>query len=595
MLSKKKNTTDTLLLDAVNSQTRMFFWLVTAVLFCLGAYKSVLLFGHQIVPNPDFPTYYWTGEAIMSLRWPDTFKRGPVLGILQVLATNLVTGGYQSLKAGWLVNAIFYPFNIVLIWVVGRRIFGDSARWLAVVVAVNCWMLYLLTEPIAETTYLFFILLTILFIFKRSSFAYLLAAITTMVRYEAAALILAAFLVDMVYAENRKQRWTAFVFSVIASVPLLFWLTQIIINSTPTSTDYYNVFKTSIMDDSKAMGDRTGIGKHLKLIWYTGYSNLMSVPLKSHKASFASMANFSQFIATATFVLGLIYAAVRKNWEIMVLLIFLVPYFIIHAYYPYPIPRFHHTSFWIALIISCYGVIELWKTINKGERIPSFIISAAQVIFIISMFVWCVYLYKNLEYSSKICSKVLLIPYIAMLAGVLISVAYLCCNKFQGKLKECTVLMLIAVILISNQISVASLLSGGNRDAEFKMLADWYVTVAMKNEGLATTQAGIVQIYCKRGKIVHYRDNDVATIDEFIDSMLDKDVKYIAWDSRLGLAPRDPYYKQKVLDIISPLAKPADIGRLKFVKQFINGKNYINVFEIKKTNAFSDKQQGSHD
>jgi hypothetical protein len=138
----------------------------------------------------------------------------------------------------------------------------------------------------------------------------------------------------------------------------------------------------------------------------------------------------------------------------------------------------------------------------------------------------------------------------------------------------------MAVVLVSNQLSVASLMRGGNRDAEFKMLADWYSENAEKGEGLATSLASVVKIYVKKGKIVNYRDVQVGSLEEFVDYMDKRDVKYIAWDSRLGLAPKDPYYKLYGLDVIKPLVQPVDRGRLKFVKRFENGKRFINLFEI---------------
>jgi hypothetical protein len=328
------------------------------------------------------------------------------------------------------------------------------------------------------------------------------------------------------------------------------------------------------------MEDKIGFGKHFKLIWYTGYSNLFSVSLKSSKEAYESLANFTKFFAVLTFCLGILYSLIRKKWEILVLMIFLVPYFVAHAYYPYPIPRFHHTTFWIALIISFYGVIEFWRTLSGNGRIPRFVVMTMQITFIIGMLIWAVMIWKNLGLCADACPKVASLPYVLLGVSALLAVAYVLCHNFKGKLREFTVLTLMAVVLVSNQLSVASLMRGGNRDAEFKMLADWYSENAEKGEGLATSLASVVKIYVKKGKIVNYRDVQVGSLEEFVDYMDKRDVKYIAWDSRLGLAPKDPYYKLYGLDVIKPLVQPVDRGRLKFVKRFENGKRFINLFEI---------------
>ena len=82
----------------------------------------------------------------------------------------------------------------------------------------------MLRDPIVETTLLFFVLLTCWFIFRRSKWCYLFAGIATMARYEAAALILAAFVVDMIESKTNRERLKAFFYSALASVPLIIWL-----------------------------------------------------------------------------------------------------------------------------------------------------------------------------------------------------------------------------------------------------------------------------------------------------------------------------------------------------------------------------------
>ncbi|MHC4639399.1 MAG: hypothetical protein ACYTBV_18135, partial [Planctomycetota bacterium] len=170
---------------------RYFEVFVIAALFGFGAYQSVLYFGHTIVPISDFPAFFKTGQELLSFQTPSSFKRVPVLGLLQVLLSYVVGGQHPGLTAGWLLNAIFHPFNLVLLWLIGREIVGKSAVWLAIIAILNPWVIYLLTEPIVETTLLFFVLLTFYLMFKRSKWCYLLASITTMVRYEGAALVLA--------------------------------------------------------------------------------------------------------------------------------------------------------------------------------------------------------------------------------------------------------------------------------------------------------------------------------------------------------------------------------------------------------------------
>jgi len=246
---------------------RYFEFFAAAVLLAFGIYHSVLYFGHTIVPNSDFPAFFKTGQELLSLKLPSSFKRVPLLGLLQVCLSYPVGGQHPGLTAGWLLNALLHPFNLILLWLVAREIVGKSALWLAIIAILNPQVVYLLTEPIAETTLLFFILLTFYFIFKRSKWSYLFASITTMVRYEGAALILVAFVMDMIYSKSKRERIRAFLYSAAASVPLAVWMLGTVVNWQAGSTHYLTLFgeKYSKLYIEPAEV-RTGFVKHMNVL-----------------------------------------------------------------------------------------------------------------------------------------------------------------------------------------------------------------------------------------------------------------------------------------------------------------------------------------
>ena len=57
---------------------------ILVILLLFGVYLSILYYGHQVVPNPDFTDFVKTGRQLLSWQFPDSYKRAPVLGILQV-------------------------------------------------------------------------------------------------------------------------------------------------------------------------------------------------------------------------------------------------------------------------------------------------------------------------------------------------------------------------------------------------------------------------------------------------------------------------------------------------------------------------------
>jgi hypothetical protein len=257
----------------------------------------------------------------------------------------LVGGQHPGLTAGWLLNAILHPFNLILLWLVGKRIVGKSGLWIAVIAILNPQVMYLLTEPIAETTLLFFTLLTFYFMFRRSKWCYLLASITTMVRYEGAALIMAAFVLDMIEGKSKQERIRSFVYSALASVPLALWMLGTFLNWGGESTHYLGLFgKKYAQYYEQSAEQRTGVVKHLNVLWRTGFYPLLTTATGA-KAMFSKLTaseihslrtffSAAKIIALVSFGFGSVYGLLKRKWNILALLIFFVPYFAIHAKFP---------------------------------------------------------------------------------------------------------------------------------------------------------------------------------------------------------------------------------------------------------------------
>jgi len=578
-------TTPNLIADDKNRDRKITLW-ICLVLFLFGVYQSILFYGHQIVPNSDFSCFYEVGKTILSFKLPATFKRGPVTGILQNVLTPLMSGNYADLKASWLLNGILHPFNGILIFLIARQLAGRAGKWLALLCLINPWVLYLMIEPLAETPLLFFILLTIYLIFRRSRWSYLFASIGTMVRYECAALILAAFVIDMIFAASKKDRLGALGLSFLASVPLILWMAATL-KYEVSDTHYFSVFKTGVNNAFSKLGnDKIGISLHLNLIWTVGCNPLAALPVGASENAGKMLMWVSKMIAGMTFLLGAGWAIYRRNWKVLVLGIFLIPYFLVHAYYPYPIPRFHMPIFWIALLISLYGISQIWGIAARRYPVA---MAVTQVVISIIALLWFFSLVPVLERCGQICAKAASMPFVTMLAMALLAVPSLYFNRFRGVVLEITLCSMLLVSVVAGQMNTAWLLNDGSRDAEFKYLADWYMENCQKGEGLATSLSGVVNLYIspdKRHKIINYRSVKGDDIIDFARQLQKLGVVYIAWDSRLGLAPNDPYYELYNLKVIQPLVQTKDIGPYKFIKQLRSGNRFINIFKIENLDRY---------
>jgi len=359
-------------LEELAGKERYFEFFLIGALLAFGIYQSVLYFGHKVVPISDFPDIVRTGHELLSFKIPTRFKQAPVVGILQALLSYLVGGQHPDLTAGWLLNAILHPLNLVLFWLVGKEIVGRSAIWFAIVAILNHWVIYMLTEPIIETSLLFFSLLTFYLIFKRSNWCYVLASITTMVRYEGAALILAALVMDLIYRKSRQERFRAFLYSMLAAIPLALWMLGTILTWKPGTSHYLKVLFTK--EYAKAFAQpvegRTGLVLHMRLLWLVGFRPLLT-PYSGTGEGFVEMLwKVSKTLAVVSFFFGSIYGLCKRRWKILALLLFFVPYFLLHAAYPYPLQRFHTSIFWIALLICLFGLQSSWKLVDKNGRVP---------------------------------------------------------------------------------------------------------------------------------------------------------------------------------------------------------------------------------
>ena len=106
--------------------------LLLVVLLAFGVYHSFIYFGHKAVPNSDYTAFFNTGHRILLFEHPGSFKRAPVLGILQSSLSYIVGGRHPDLTAVWVLNAILHPFNIVLLWLVGNKIIGCGGKWFSI-------------------------------------------------------------------------------------------------------------------------------------------------------------------------------------------------------------------------------------------------------------------------------------------------------------------------------------------------------------------------------------------------------------------------------------------------------------------------------
>ncbi|MHC4344658.1 MAG: hypothetical protein ACYSUP_08240 [Planctomycetota bacterium] len=582
----RREETDTLELAR---RERHFEVFAIIALLVFGIYQSVLYFGHTVVPVSDFPDLFKVGRDILSFQLPSRFKQTPVLGMLQFILSWFVGGQNPPLTAGWLLNAILHPLNLVLLWLVGKRIVGRSALWLAVIAILHPWVIYMLTEPLIETTLLFFTLLTFYLMFRRSKWCYLVASITTMVRYEGVMLVLAAFVMDMIHAKDRREKIRAFACSAAAAVPMALWMLATVLTWKPGTSHYLNVLFTKeyAKGFTEQAANRTGLVLHMKLLWRVGFQPLLTAYPKA-SADFADMLEkLSKVLAVSGFFFGSAWGLLKRRWQILALLIFFVPYFVLHALYPYPLPRFHTNIFWIALLICWFGFQSGWGLLDKNGRVPRAATLVLQGLSATIAVIWLFSLLPHLaEVSRRASPTSFSLPYVAMLLVTAVFAGRVYVYRARHLLRELCILGLTCLVIASNHFGLVGLVRDGQKEVEFKQLAEWYTANARPDEKLGVYMAGVVRMFTPDHAEYIVRLPKADNPQKFIEACYENDITYVVWATREGARGGHTGYRQTGLDRnIAALRNARDTGPYEFVTQVGSKNAWVNIFRLRKPAA----------
>ncbi len=577
---------------------KRFEIVVLVVILAFGVYKSIALWGAYPIPNPDFPGFIGVGKSLLSFQVPQRFKRAPVVGIFQVLLTYLL-GPNNELNAGWLLNAILAPLNIILIWRIGKRFIGNAAIFLAIVAMLSPWVLRSQVNPIAETTMIFFILITFLFIFKHSNWAYVFASIAAIVRYECTVLILIAFLMDIVTRKTNKQRLLAFCWAAFASVPFLLWMLGTYLNWNPKTSHYIGHY-------SRGVSAAIGIG-FIDLLWQATYMTLLQLPAAA-KAMFVRLTTpqaaelqtsvgilfgFSKIVAVASLLTAFVYGVCKRHWNTLALFLFLAFYILVHAMRPNSHHRYCVPVSWMILLLSCFGIYCCWKLINTKNWMPSFVRITFQVIIVIIAFIWLIKLAVLLPKLAPLSVKTANLSYVAIATVVLIMIAGLCFFRTKFLNVNLAVAVLACLMIVSHHFTTIRIIGNGDR-MEFKLLADWFLHNTEPGERLASRYASSLCRVAPTRKsdfIYSSRHLKSKTLEQFIEKCRQLDVTYVTWSPRGSKGS-----KKGLLDLAPILSKPTDIGPLKFIERIqVNRKHWVNIFRLRPEPASAGKTETGKD
>ena len=572
-------------------QQRREEWFIVLLLLAFGMYQSILYYQHQLVPSSDFPAFSGTAEPLFHFELPSSFKRVPMLGFLHILAGKLCGGAHPQLTAAWILNGIFHALSIVLFYRVGRHLLGRNAFYFAVLAGCNPWILQMTADPIAETTMIFMTLLTYDFMLRRSRWCYLFAMMASMTRYELTALIAIAFAVDMLLGKDRKDRIKACGWAFLASLPMIAWVIcwrvyrpagshyteQFIGTQTRAGLDYWKWLR------------RTALGPLLQVpSWVAATFGKIKITSQQQadaiKQAAINIEALTWGLAGIGCACAIVFAAIKKNWRFWALFAFWAIYVGAHTMRHRTLDRYTIPAIWLTLLIVFYGLQSLVGLLR--EKIPAwrYISFAGQIVILMVASIWLVRLAGVLPATVELSKRSTSLVYVSLAVVVIFLAGSAWIRKYRlsAVLSSMTVLAMCGLLLVSNQFQVVRILGNGGKDAEFKMLAEWYLDHAEPGEKMTTSMATTVRLFVPDYKQNITRHAAGKTFPEFIQNCYQNHITYVVWDSRLGLCPNDHYYKAWNLQKVAPLAQPKDIGPFQFVGRITQTpRRYLHIFKLR--------------
>jgi hypothetical protein len=589
---------------------RLFDLGAVILLLAMGAWLSFNYFGHKLVPSSDFPGFVGISRQLLSGHAPVNFKRAPIHGALVAGISHFTRrSDHPDLTAGWILNAIIYPFVGVFVFLIAKRFISPlAAAILAVIAAVNPWTLYMLRDPICEIDLLVFFLASFYLMVIRSRWCYLVASVGSMVRYEAAGIIVCAFLVEVASTRNRKEWLKSLVCAAAAMIPLVIWMTATFIRGLkPDETHYLSELGEYSGRKSPLDIVTKDLPIQLNLLWQVAYQSLLLPPayIKSffvkvsgaEAEAITNSFNMFKFAAGLTFLCGTVHAIVKRNWHILAMVFFLLMYLLVHAVHSFAFHRFLTAVYWIALLVSCFGLQGIWRLTGGGRRIPSALVWVAQIALLCGIAVWVgrllwpigVQVGRSvwpLKVMDEVSARSTVVLYVALTAAALCSAAAVLLFRARQVRFTAILLIVVAAILCSNQFSIAATLRNGNEDDEFRQVDEWYKQNAKPGERIACSMYMIMAMIDEKNApnfiplpITGKGPGDPA---KFLELCYAYKVTYVVWDRRLGFSENDRYYWMMGLNSARMLSEPRSIGPYEFLTtlQSPYTGRYVHIFRL---------------
>jgi hypothetical protein len=532
------------------------------LLAAVGLIWSLSFWQHDVFPDADYFAFVNTGRQWLSFEIPNGMKRAPVFSVIAGLGSMMFSHPRVQLASTEMYNALLLPTSMILFYLVGRGLLGCPAAVVTALLAgISPWVIQMSSEPLAEMTLVVFFAAAVLCVARgRVGWAYVLAMLASIARWDMAGLIPAVALADL--AQNRRfgrMLWKA----ALASIPFLLCMTimRIQLAGQEKGTNYLHVL-------SEERG--FALWQDLESYWVTMLAWIGAPPSWRTAGRFHVLHHIVPIVFWLTaiplglaFLCGSVQGLMKRRWEILVILVTGVPYVLIHAVYPYRYERYCVPMAWAGLTLSAYGAKSVLAFLQgrwaAWDRVKSPLLVSGTLLFA----VWAVGVALTLRsgIGLKVCPGIGATVCWSGVAAIVGYLGYEWVRAAKPGLHWTTVPAFLALAILSSGTLTAKLMGDGKMFVSFRTLSLWFKDNAQPGDKMVTTMPHYMRIYTGLpiGPFVETGSIPIETAPDFpgfVKACRTMGVTLIAWDSRLAGNTQDRYYKLWGLDRIEPLGQP---------------------------------------
>jgi hypothetical protein len=613
------------------------------LLAVLGLLWALHFWRYFVFPNSDYFSFVTTGREWLSFHLPTSMKRGPVFSVLAGLLSMIFPQPRVQLGATELYNALLLPGSMVLFYLVGRELLGRRAALVTALLAgISPWMVRMSSEALVEMTLVALFAASVLCAARgRMGWAYVLAVLATLARWDMAGLIPAVALTDL--AQNRRFRRTL-ARTGLACVPFVLCLA---VTGLQLAGQDRGMHYLQVLAEERSFALRQDLHSY----WEVILASVSAPPSRKTSDGFLILHKVTPvvFWLTAlplglTFLWGSWQGLVRRRGEILVMLVTGVPYVLVHAVYPYRPVRFCVPVAWAGLMISVYGAGCFLTFLEIRWMSCRHVKPALQAGAVVVLLVWAAGVARTLQLGvqRRVCPGIEVVVFWS--AGIAIA-GYLGwewlaagrrrraetpprtgggANRHRrsagpprsgkeiparppvwraayARLGRLAVPAFLLLAVVSSGTQTAALMEDGKALLNFKKLSLWFRENGQPGDRMMTNMPHYMPLYTSlpADRFMHTGSIPRETAPDFprfVEACRKMGVTLIAWDSGLANNTQDRYYRLWGLDRVSPLGsaftgrKTGQIGSCRLVYVIPDGYPQIAVWRIGPEGRESEKE-----